>query len=278
MTSGKGWDVLSASVTGAAHTRAGRGNQDAAGCWCGEDGTIVLAVADGHGGEAYVHSDRGARFAVEAAIGACRDLADRLAPMAIRDGAGHGRLGQELAREIVRRWQQRVEEDRGGDGETETEVRARRRPDPTGTTKAYGTTLVVALAVETELVLLLQCGDGDVLAVGADGTVDRPVPADSRSFGNETASLCLPEAWTEFRSRLLDTNELPALLLLATDGYANSYADDGEFRQVARDLLWRLTEDGEEAVAAALPGWLAETSEGGSGDDITVGLLVRRAA
>ncbi len=37
-----------------------------------------------------------------------------------------------------------------------------------------------------------------------------------------------------------------------------------------------MTEDGEEAVAAALPGWLAETSEGGSGDDITVGLLVRR--
>ncbi len=269
--------MLTASVTGAAHLRAGRPNQDAAGCWCGEDGSVVLAVADGHGGDAYFRSDRGARFAVEEAVGACRDLDARLAPMAIRDGVRHGRLGQELAREIVRRWQRRVEEDRD-DEEADPEVRPRRRPAPTGSTRPYGTTLIVALAVGADLVLLLQCGDGDVLAVAGDGAVDRPLPSDERSFGNETASLCLPEAWTEFRSRLLDADELPAMLLLATDGYANSYADDDAFRPVARDLFLAVTEDGEEAVGAALPAWLAETSEGGSGDDITAGLLVRRGA
>ncbi len=270
--------MLAASVTGAAHLRAGRPNQDAADCWESGDRTVVLAVADGHGGEAYARSDRGARFAVEEAIGACRDLDARLAPMAIRDGVRRGRLGEELAREIVRRWQRRVEEDRGGDGEAGAEARSRRRPAPGESTRPYGTTLIAALAIGDELVLLLQCGDGDVLAVSGEGTVDRPLPVDERSFGNETASLCLPEAWTEFRSRLLDADELPALLLLATDGYANSYADDEEFRQVARDLLCAVEETGEEAVGAALPAWLAETSGGGSGDDITVGLLVRRGA
>ena len=65
--------MLAASVTGAAHLRAGRPNQDAADCWESGDRTVVLAVADGHGGEAYARSDRGARFAVEEAIGACRD-------------------------------------------------------------------------------------------------------------------------------------------------------------------------------------------------------------
>lgn len=269
--------MLAASVTGAAHLRADKPNQDAAASWCGEDGTVVLAVADGHGGEAYSRSDRGARFAVEAAVGACRDLADRLAPMAIRDGMAHGRLGQELAREIVRRWQRAVEEDRD-DEEADAGVRARRRPAPAGATRAYGTTLIAALAVGRELVLLLQCGDGDVLAVAGDGTVDRPLPADERSFGNETASLCLPEAWTEFRSRLLDAGDLPDLLLLATDGYANSYAGDEAFRDVARDLLVAVGRDGGEAVGAALPAWLGETSAGGSGDDITVGLMVRREA
>ncbi len=269
--------MLSASVVGAAHLRADKPNQDAAASWCGGDGTVVLAVADGHGGEAYYRSDRGARFAVEEAVGACRDLADRLAPMAIRDGMAYGKLGQELAREVVRRWQRRVEEDRD-DEEEDAEVRSRRRPAPGGSTRAYGTTLIAGLAVGRELVLLLQCGDGDVLAVAGDGAVDRPLPADERSFGNETASLCLPEAWTEFRSRLLDAGELPALLLLATDGYANSYAGDGEFREVARDLLLAVERDGGEAVAAALPAWLEETSAGGSGDDITVGLMVRREA
>ena len=171
-----------------------------------------------------------------------------------------------------------MEEDRDDDEEEDAVVRARRRPAPAGATRAYGTTLIAALAVGRELVLLLQCGDGDVLAVAGDGTVDRPLPADERSFGNETASLCLPEAWTEFRSRLLDAGDLPDLLLLATDGYANSYAGDEAFRDVARDLLVAVGRDGGEAVGAALPAWLGETSAGGSGDDITVGLMVRREA
>lgn len=275
MTSGRNWDVLTASVRGASHVRARRPNQDAVGCWAGGDGTVVLALADGHGGEAYTRSDLGAEFAVEAAIEACRDLAGRLAPMAIRDGMARGRLGQELAREIVRRWQRRVEEDRAGEDGNEDGMTTRRRPAPPGSTRAYGTTLVAALAVKAEFVLLLQCGDGDVLMVSADGRVERPVPPDERSFGNETASLCLPEAWTEFRSRLVDQDDLPALLLLATDGYANSYAGDEAFREVARDLYRAVTED-PEAVDRALPRWLRETSEGGSGDDITVGLLLRR--
>lgn len=268
--------MLTASVRGAAHKRNGKPNQDAVLSWEGDDGTVVLAVADGHGGEAYCRSDRGAQFAVEAAVEVCRDLAGRLAPMAIRDGARTGRLGQELAREIVRRWQKRVDEDR--DGGEEAVLRGRRRPAPPGSTRPYGTTVIAALAVGAELVLLLQCGDGDVLAVTPGGTVDRPVPPDERSFGNETASLCLPEAWTEFRCRLLDASELPALLLLATDGYANSFAGDEAFRQVARDLVASLEADGEEAVDRLLPRWLRETSEGGSGDDITVGLLVREGA
>jgi serine/threonine protein phosphatase PrpC len=274
--SGRDWTVLAASVRGAAHVRVGKPNQDAVDWWKGEDGTVVLAVADGHGSEACFRSDRGARFAVEAAIGACADLAGRLAPMAIRDGMARGHLGGELAREIVRRWQRRVEEDRAGEDGDGVEATNRRRPGPAGSTRAYGSTLIAALAVEAELVLLLQCGDGDVLAVAADGTVYRPVPADERSFGNETASLCLPEAWTEFRFRLLDADELPTLLMLATDGYANSYAGDEAFREVAHDLSRAVDADGAEVVAAALPRWLEETSAGGSGDDITAGLLARR--
>ena len=64
-----------------------------------------------------------------------------------------------------------------------------------------------------------------------------------------------------------------ALLLLATDGYGNSYEDDAAFEEIGPDYLALLRRVGPERVAAGLPGWLAEITRTGSGDDITLGLL-----
>ena len=59
------------------------------------------------------------------------------------------------------------------------------------------------------------------------------------------------------------------LVLLATDGYANSFREDRGFLKVGTDLLGMLRSDGLDHVKANLGDWLRETSEGGSGDDIT---------
>ena len=238
MTSGRGWDVLSASVIGAAHTRAGRPNQDAAGCWWSEDGTVVLAVADGHGGEAYVPV--GPRGPVRGRGG------HRGLPRPRRPPSAHGNPGRGRAREArPGSWPARsCTAGSGAWRRTGTGTTGRSGgPDPPaagagGDDAGVRTTLIVALAVGAELVLLLQCGDGDVLAVAGDGTRG---PAGSRrttrSFGNETASLCLPEAWTEFRSRLLDTADSRPCSCSRPTGTRTRYTGDGEFRQVARDLL-----------------------------------------
>ena len=58
--------------------------------------------------------------------------------------------------------------------------------------------------------------------------------------------------------------------MLATDGYANSFAEDADFEQVAKDLYAAIQQDGPSAVAGHLPDWLEATSKGGSGDDISV--------
>ena len=58
--------------------------------------------------------------------------------------------------------------------------------------------------------------------------------------------------------------------MLATDGYANSFADNSAFEQVAKDIYGALQQDGSTAVADLLPDWLKQTSEAGSGDDISV--------
>jgi hypothetical protein len=111
--------------------------------------------------------------------------------------------------------------------------------------------------------------------------VRRPLPPDERLFANHTTSLCSPRAADEFRVgfQLLDTHSpQPALILVSTDGYANSFKDERGFLRVGPDLLQMLRTEGVEPVRDCLPVWLEEASRLGSGDDVTVGLLYREDA
>jgi hypothetical protein len=65
------------------------------------------------------------------------------------------------------------------------------------------------------------------------------------------------------------------LILVATDGYANSFVNDAAFLRVGSDILDILRRDGAQVVQDSLGDWLREASDAGSGDDITVGLLYR---
>jgi hypothetical protein len=144
---------------------------------------------------------------------------------------------------------------------------------------AYGATLTTVWLGESYL-LYLQLGDGDILDVSPQGAVSRPLPGDERLFGGQTTSLCAPQAWRDFRIafRTLSPTSDPALVLLSTDGYANAFREDAGFLRVGTDLLDLVRQEGLGAVATGLDSWLAEATEQGSGDDVTVGLLCRLEA
>jgi hypothetical protein len=57
---------------------------------------------------------------------------------------------------------------------------------------------------------------------------------------------------------------------MSTDGFANSYRSQEDFKKTCRDYYLMIQEHGFDAVAENLKGWLSETSELGCGDDITV--------
>jgi hypothetical protein len=140
--------------------------------------------------------------------------------------------------------------------------------------RAYGATLL-AVAVTDAYLVYLQQGDGDILRVTSAGEVERPLPPDARLMANETTSLSNPDDVTAIRVGFEVVMETPpALILACTDGYANSFADP-DFLKIGPDYLRALRADGLEKVQACLAGWLRETSDGGSGDDVTVGLLCR---
>ena len=119
-----------------------------------------------------------------------------------------------------------------------------RRKVATNPIVAYGATILSVIVTEYYMVFL-QLGDGDILVVSEEGEVMRPLPKDERLFANETTSLCLPYAWRDFRVRFQTIiNSSPALILVSTDGYSNSFEIDEEFLKIGPDILDRLRLDG----------------------------------
>ena len=92
-------------------------------------------------------------------------------------------------------------------------------------------------------------------------------------FGNETPSLCDDEAWNRVRLAIRPAPECGCLVLLSTDGYANSYPTDGAFDAVAVDYLKMVVKHGMAAVDENLARILGHVSTVGSGDDVSLALM-----
>lgn len=279
----EGWRILGETVRGVAHERSGLPNQDAIYTHPKDleaELPVIMAVADGHGGSKYFRSDQGAQLAVNTAGDVIREF------LKGQSGLDNLSIIKETAEDwlpknLVRRWLEEVDahlesepispedllvlESKFG-SEARQSVEANPRI-------AYGATLLIAVVVQ-EYLLFMQLGDGDILAVSADGKVFRPVPGDDRLFGNETTSLCSQNAWRDFRVNFQPVStDPPALLLLSTDGYANCFRDEEGFRKVAADIYRMIQTDGIDYINDNLESWLVDASKIGSGDDITVGLI-----
>jgi hypothetical protein len=271
------WDVMGASVRGANHIRTKQPNQDAIAWYtpAHREDNLILAVSDGHGAPRYLRSHKGAKIAVKLALEILQEFAadqEAAAELATLPDHADGRL----PRTLVRSWQSAVRHDLAAHPFTPAEQllwdeqQHKHEADPM---RAYGATLLAAL-ITPRYLLLLQLGDGDILIVDSAGRVGRPpMPHDPRLIANQTTSLCGPTAWQDMRAYFQPfTARPPALVMLATDGYSNSFADEHGFSAAASDILDAIRSLGSHQTRVQLPGWLRATSKAGSGDDISVGL------
>ncbi len=280
------WKVTHACVRGSSHQRSGLPNQDAVEGGVTRHGAGAVAVAvvsDGHGAPRHFRSQTGSSLAVSTASGALRDY---LVKTALEDAPAAfqpGRL-EELKRSLVEGWLAAIQSDLSRNPFTPEELAALERTDGAASRRsvedfpqlAYGATLLAAAATGSS-VLFLQLGDGDILTVSRDGKTSRPLPPDERLVGNQTTSLCQPEAWKDFRaawiSGSIHGSTFPALVVLSTDGYVNSFRSDEDFLRIGRDYLEMIREQGLPALAEELPGILKDATEQGSGDDIALAIL-----
>ncbi len=276
------WRAIGKSVRGASHIRDNQPNQDAIFWSTGQNNglPLVMALSDGHGSQRSFRSDMGAAFAVDAISTCLTDFALQLFPsnhiQALEQDAR-----KNLPRELEYRWKRTVLDhlttNPFSNEETETlyvyQEESEGDPPILNPFLAYGATALGVLVTPTYR-LYIQLGDGDMLNVYTDGTTERPLPDDPRLIGNATTSLCARKAARDVRLSVHSGEEqTPELILASTDGYANSFKNDDEFLRIGPDILDIIRTDGLDHIERHLGDWLEETTQVGSGDDITLGIL-----
>jgi serine/threonine protein phosphatase PrpC len=264
-----GW-ACGCTRRGSSHARDGRPCQDAHALWSSSflgEPLLVLAVADGHGGERHDLSHCGAAIAVQSAVGEViaslptTSGGDALQP--VPQGRGGG-----FHHRVTERWKEEVK----ADAERRTGLSM---GEDTGKElfSRYGSTLLIAVIDGSEG-WVGRIGDGDILLVRPDGSVEAPLPKDEELLGTVTYSLSSREAPVLWKTARFPVGP-GGLLLLATDGLSDSFEDpDTGIRVFARSLADRLASFGIGKIGDAIPGWLDGYSRDGSGDDMTLAIAL----
>lgn len=281
------WLCFGESVQGASHKRKSLPNQDAIKILFDRQLPVILAVSDGHGSAKSFRSQTGSEIAVNKAIEAIQELFptinEQIEQQSFRPFSETVNLLENtLPRKIVHKWkecidnQSEITEQEWENLEQQEGARAKQLVVENPAI-AYGATLLCVFVTDF-FILYLQLGDGDILCVNEKGQVTRPLSPDERLLANETTSLCLKDAWKDFRIHLEayppgTTQKKPVLILASTDGYGNSYASEEDLCEVAREHLDRIRQYGVEKIEKELCQLLEEVSTKGSGDDITLGMI-----
>ena len=270
------WLALTASQRGAAHQAMGLPNQHAVAAHQIPPDVLVAAVADGHGHRRHFRSARGSQLAVTVACEAAGELTARLDELEAARQIESEAL-RKLVPAITGRWRDAVRQDVAADPFTAQEEAMRASGDDA--LIAYGSTLLLAIAGRRWLVLV-QIGDGDIMAIQPDGRPLLPVPRDPSLDGQQTTSLCGPRAEDDFRAAVVDASTTPLLgVLLATDGYGNAQVADPWADAVSADLAELINDRPPEWLAGQLPLWASRcASADGSADDTTIALLIAPSA
>lgn len=261
--------VFGECVQGASHVRSGKECQDSLKKIEKDQNTVILAVADGHGSDSCPYSKTGSEIAVNVFCKLMDEYLDTYAKqpetlMTFLKREGDTKVAQAIDAE----WKRRVLKAHSG-SKRDIPLDEEGNKDTDAIYKMYGSTLI-GLTITKDFLFAFQLGDGDIMEVSKKG-VQNVIDAD-KILGTETHSLSKTESWKKAITcvrKQSENRQLPVMYMLSSDGMANSYKNEDEFRKTCSDYYALLQEHGAKAVSRSLKGWLKETSELGCGDDIT---------
>lgn len=292
------FEVIGATVTGASHLRQNLPNQDALllmpvskdKAFRKRNTPLVnwMCAADGHGSKRCFRSHIGSRLAVEALSESVTANAPEVlkgldqiqnsiatAPITTVGQAPIPEL-RTAAEQALKVWVQKVlthlrenpfkiEEVDGLDDKS-------RRALGSNALLAYGATLVGVFLLG-DYYIGFNLGDGDLCMYSQEGVFNFKY-SDENTIADHTYSLCTSGALAYWQYVAGSIHTVDALMI-ATDGYRNSYKTAAGFEQVGRDLMAIHRHSGVSAIEKDWNQWLVETTQYGSGDDITAAIALR---
>ena len=227
MRNAAGTTVYSVRKQGRAHVLTGKVCQDFYANERIDEETLVLTVADGHGGSDYVKSDVGARLACQTFIDIVRSIRYRLyRPEYDGDSLSDVLQTPEFKDTFLKAWQSAVLRDYARDTSEELPQSA--------VVRRYGTTFLFAVMTR-DAYILGQLGDGAVFLFNRQGQ-GQLFKRHSPKLDSTTSSLSSSRAKYAFVINAYDRGSFPAVLL-STDGIYDKLDAGDSFQVYASQLL-----------------------------------------
>lgn len=259
------WEsIVYASATGASHKLKGTCCQDSLSVRTGTTRaapSLFAGISDGHGGEAYINSDRGSSYAVCAA--------GQIATRFMLDAGGNLKSRKRQFESVVRGHLKDVWVNQVLDSWNAHEYSR-------DTVRQHGATLLMALIYRNHI-HLAQLGDGEIFSVDRNGRVSFLVEPEEGPITNVVTSLCGRHTERKWKFGCIPVRKTK-FLMMSSDGLINSLSSTREYIRLAALIEDRLRHVPSGQFIDALPEWLREISGKGSGDDISVIALNMKSA
>lgn len=271
---------------GESHKKMGKVCQDAAySRFRDNDHYAVAIVSDGHGSDNYFRSDKGSKFAVEAAQeaigGFMQNFIKESSSKNLFNAIPFDELMCQLEKSIICKWQTKIKEDCIEKPFTEEEIalmtskfREEYEANPKKyCIKPYGATLIAVVIYPDHFWFGLHIGDGKCVAQHANGKFDQPIPWDDRCFLNVTTSLCDEYSLERFR-HCFHKGNFPTAIFVGSDGVDDCFANDDDLYGFYREVIQTFQEQSYKKAEKEINDFLPDMSARGSGDDISISGII----
>lgn len=259
---------LTKTAIGYSHIKEGRVCQDFSASYHDDERTIITAC-DGHGGEIYIRSHLGSKFASNAAISVLRRLSRSDFYRYTKE-----ELCQNIRLKILCEWNESVENALEVRRISKRELNSldksksfklKKNPE-----RAYGTTLNAAMIFMGKIVCV-SIGDGGIFLI-KKGQIIPAVDDDEDAVANVTYSLCQEDAYEHIKVKIYDFCDFDGVLV-CTDGLINPYQSLPNFTEnFVNPVCVRLHEGKYQEIDEFVE---LIGREYGIGDDVSLGIAMK---
>lgn len=233
----------------------------------------IITACDGHGGDVYVRSQKGSRFASLAIL---RTLLDTES-LSFRKYSAE-EIEHNIKLNILCEWNRLVREDLEEHpirkSETENLSEAQIESLKQNPVKAYGSTMTGAMLCGNRLICV-QLGDGGCFLVGKGMTVPAFEESEDEPVANVTYSLCSENAFDHIHASIFDVKALDGVIL-CTDGILAPYRSVENFKRSFVSPVVRNVLDGKIGDIKRFVEDLGQRR--GVGDDVSLSMILKKTA